>query len=178
LLGLGRFAEAVEQFKAIDSHIKVKICYKKLCAVQQVSYEIREGQADYFSSKGLIDTAVDSYLEALSLTNDPQVHTRIDKKIAATLSSAAAKAGDYTTKARDIENTKIIYAVNKVVYDNPLLNGSYHSKYSPSEFNRLLNLTDFMIKNGLGSLVGDLLNGQDGESMYCSGVTSDMINNL
>ena len=42
--------------------------------------------------------------------------------MSSTLSSIANKTNEFSTRAFDVENTKIVYIMNQMEYDNPLLN--------------------------------------------------------
>jgi len=118
----GEYNKALEYFQLVGMHIKVKECLKELIDSDPTSCIYREQQADYFAKKGMIDGAIDSYNDALGLTNDPTIHSRISTKISNALSSNTTKAGEYSQKATSIDTTRIVYKVDEPVYNNMILN--------------------------------------------------------
>lgn len=156
--GLSEFKKAIEEYSKVDIHIKIKSCFEELLDQYENDYQIREQRADYFNSKGIIDSAIDSYHDALSLTIDPDVHERIGKKISTTLVSSQIKATEFNKRASEVGDTRIVYLLDEVEYDNPLLNTQMSSRYSPTDFGRLLSLSEQMVRSGNGSLVSHLLN--------------------
>ena len=55
----------------------------------------------------MIDSAVDCYHDALSLTTDHEIWTRINQKIPSVLASGTAKSDEFKRRADEIATTKI-----------------------------------------------------------------------
>lgn len=162
----GSFKEAIEQFKLIDSHIKVKTCYKKLLEANQNPQGVREQFADYLSTKGMFDSALDYYHEVLSLSADRDTHIRINNKMYVMLDTKGNKWSEYKTRASNIESNYIVYSVANSVHDNPLIAVLPNLKAKPSDLNKLLTMTDFMVKNGQRDLVEYLVNTYQDEELF------------
>ncbi len=158
---------ALEQFQLIDQHVKVKKTFEKLISMDPDNYALREQQADYFAKKAMIGSAVDTYAEALSLTSEFSDHSRINMKIAATLASVSSKSTEFKSRADSIVSTKIVYFVDNMIYDNPLLNHpslvrEFTKIYGSNATSKLIGLTsELSLDSGYRDFIEDRCQGAD-----------------
>jgi hypothetical protein len=148
----------------IDSHIKVKTCYTKLLEKNDSPQLVREQFADYLGTKGMVNSALDYYHEALSLNADKDTHIRINRKMAGLLQSD--KSSDYATRAKNIESSHIVYSIADIEYNNPFIAVLPNLKAKHSNLNTLLTMTDSMVRNGQRALVQHLINTYQDEELF------------
>jgi hypothetical protein len=82
----GKLQEALENYQAVDCHIKAKKCFNLQITKDPDNYLFYKQKGDYFAKKAMFE-AIDCYHDALGLTMDPKVHEEINNTICNLLSN-------------------------------------------------------------------------------------------